>query len=172
MSKNKRTGRRTAEEILTELQRDPAYLKQIEERDRRRAERHAVAKQQILHVVSQLHSLGYTENSLEELVQHHAPLDQKLVLTLLDSLSQLTDESAIQSLIRTLAATKCSYPGQQLCRAFDATHNINLQWVIINTIALTRPEGIQEWLDNTLHNPYWRDVYTGLKNGTVHENHS
>ena len=43
--------------------------------------------------------------------------------------------------------------------------DINLQWVIINTLTLSRPKAIEEWLTSKLRDEYFSKTYLALKQG-------
>ena len=154
----------SAEELMKQLQNDPEYLRQEavrEEKWRRLEEADARLEKPIL---ADLDSASFNGESIEAVVRNHTPLPKEAVEILLRWLRALNEEDLegrsgharlAESVVRALAATRLSFDGRSLVDCFENTSDEGLKWAIANTIALTTPHSIDEWLSDKLQHGYW-----------------
>ena len=161
---SKRKGPMTAEELIKQLEGDAEYQLRRERNDQRQAKRaaeHARIEQPIL---ADLDTASFGGESIEAVVKNHAPLPKEAVEILLRWLKSLNQENLedrasharlVESVVRALAATRLSFDGRPLVDCFENTSDEGLKWAIANTIALTVPHSIDEWLTEKLKHRYW-----------------
>jgi hypothetical protein len=141
--------RRSAKRLLEEARADPAYRARLESK-LAQANRVLAAEQQLLH---DLATMGYRAESLQALIDQHAPLPAALAEALVQRI-QTTHETSIQeSLVRALGAARAPFDVQPLLRLFEETNSEALRWAIANTFAEVRPLVIRDWLLRALQSP-------------------
>jgi hypothetical protein len=162
MSKFK--GPMSAEELVKQLQDDPRFLREEAQREkkwRRLKEADARIESPIL---VELNFASFRGESIQAVVENHAPLPDEAVAILLRwqrTLNQqdLDDGSGharlSESIVRALAATTISFDGRPLTECFEKTSDESLKWAIANTIALKNPHSIDGWVVEKLKHPYW-----------------
>lgn len=153
---------KTAEQVMAELQLDATYQLRKQQAHLKRANKYVNTKKELKQVEQTLSESGFKVDDLNDLVRKFAPLDTVIVDILLGSLTHLKDERAAEMVVRALAATRQAYSGVALCDLFDKTHDDNLKWAIINTLATRNQTGIQDRLTQILTNDYWREVFNKL----------
>jgi hypothetical protein len=160
MSKKRR--RQTAEELMTELAKDPEFVRMRaakDERSRLRKERLDAIERPIL---ASLAEVGFAADSIEDLVKKFVPLPEAAVDMLLRCLRECHEDRIQESLVRALAATRIPFNGQALVDCFESTSDEGLRFAILNTIALARPNSIDDWIQKILQNEYRRKQLTDL----------
>jgi hypothetical protein len=143
----------SAEEFLAELERDPEYCQRRAARRKRFEERrklYAALEQPIL---ADLGTEHIEAASITDLIQRYSPLSSTICNVLLRWVARSTDARLLEMLIRALAAAGQRFDGRQLVKCYRETKDENLKWVILNTIAITKPHSIDEWLDMALKDP-------------------
>jgi hypothetical protein len=138
---------------MAELKQDPTHQKQRVERERIRAEGAAEVSRVTEPIIHALCDAGFAVGELEELVPRYAPLPDAAVSVLLHWLPKVHEERVQEMLARALAATTQPFDGGPLAAAFETTDSEALRWVIGNTLALTEPRGIGDWLLRKLADP-------------------
>ncbi len=138
--------RKTAAELMAELQADPTFRQWELEKER---ELQALEQQHarlIEPVLNRLREHSLRGNSIEEIVRNHAPLSADAIEVLLAALPKLNDDRAKESVVRALGAAGQSFDGRSLVDCFAQTQDERLKWAVVNTIALTNPHSIDDWL--------------------------
>ena len=151
-----------AEDLMAELQKDPEYLRHRAERDEKfQRLRHKYAELE-RPILEKLRSHGYQADSIADIVKNFAPLPSVVVAVILGALDTCEDGGVCESLVRALGAAAEPFDGRPLVMLYERTRDPNLQWVIANTIALTRPHSIDEWLRKARENPDLRSTLENL----------
>ncbi len=139
-------GYRTAEEIMRELQSDPEYCARMAERDaryRRKEARYAALEAPMFAELSQK---GYPCTTLQELMLKYAPLDETVTDILLRWLQKQEEPRLQEMLARALGASGVTFDASPLIRCFEAAFDEGVRGAVLNTIALAKPTGTEEWL--------------------------
>jgi hypothetical protein len=144
---------KTAAELMTELRADPAFRQRELEADLKRAHREQEYSNLLQPILSELQRRGFKGASLEEVLRAFAPLPTDAVEVLLSGFSAIDNVRVKESLVRALGAAKDSFDGQTLVACFQRTDDEALKWAILNTIALTSPESIDDWLAKVKDTP-------------------
>jgi hypothetical protein len=144
----------TAEELMTELMKDPAYVKKMKEKEARRNKRAEIAKALEQPILAKLSSCGFECNSINELVNEYSPLPATAVAILLSEVPLATDDGIRLELIRALGASAIRFDGRPLADCYDSQRDLNTRWVILNTIALAHPHSIEGWLEAARKDPW------------------
>lgn len=140
---------KTAAELMAELESDSEYVKKKKERDdsfQRLDEWYAHLARPIL---DQLHARGYVATSFEDLVKRYAPLAPQAISILLEHLEPGKDARHCERLVRALGAAQGPFDGTRLATCYEGTSDESLRWAIANTIALTHPYSIDDWITTT-----------------------
>jgi hypothetical protein len=146
-------GKKTAAEFLAELGGNLDLRRRERDRDRERAEREAEYARLEKPLLEQLGKIGVDAVSLADLVARHSPLRQEIVGVLRTALGQASDEGLQEAIVRALAASRESFPGDELLRLFESTRSETLRWAIANTLAEARPSVDFHWLADRLADP-------------------
>jgi hypothetical protein len=157
--------RKTAAELMAELQGDPAFRQRELEAEQERLRRERQNSLLLEPLSTKLREHGLQGASLEEIVQKSAPLPSKAIEVLLLGLSELGDARASEGVVRALGAAKEAFDGRLLVACFERTDDEGLKWAILNTIALTSPHSIDDWLEAT-HNTPRGETLRRLSDGT------
>jgi hypothetical protein len=139
--------RKTAEELMAALEGDPEYLQRKRVHNEKFQQLRSKYAELARPVLERLRGQGFEAETLEDLVRKYAPLPQGAVSIILECVEPGQDERHCESLIRALGATKCSFSGVRLAHVYDSTSDESLRWAIANTISLTRPHSIDEWIE-------------------------
>lgn len=145
---------KTAEELMTELNKNPEFLRRRAAKDKRRKEREEEFAQLERPVVERMRAIGFEAISITDAIKKYSPLPDKLVELLLDSIRQSSVVKLLEWLIRALAAARRPFNGQALIECYDKFNDIELRWVILNTIACAKPHSIDNWIQNASRDPY------------------
>lgn len=148
-----RKKRITAEELMAQLERDPAYVKRQAELADAHELREAEIALAMRPLLQRLAEQGYEVSDLRELVLRHAPLAPKVVDTLLEWLPKIEDGAIKEHIVRALGAAGAPFPGESLAELFDRSTSEGLRWAIANTIAEARPGGITDWVLERARDP-------------------
>lgn len=152
----------TAAELMAKLQSDATYQEREAEKDRAREQRQKSFEQSFRPFLTELHRLGLQGNSLQEIVKGHSPLPDDPVDVLLSALRSFSEPRLLESVVRALGAAAHSFDGRPLARCFESTDDEGLKWAIANTIALTDPHSIEEWLGELRNSPHWNKTLQEL----------
>lgn len=152
----------TAAELLAKLNRDPAYRRKIEERAKRQQQRKKAYDQMLAPYLRDINRRGYAGASLEEVIKNHSPLPPPIIQILLSSLVSLKEPRVLESVVRALAAADHSFDGKALVQCFESTNDESLKWAIVNTVALRRPTGTNQWETQLRNHPYWDKTFREL----------
>ena len=147
--------RKTAAELMSELEKDPAFLRRSAERQHRLDERQLKVDVALSPLIRNLNENGFPGSTLNEVVERNAPLPVNAVELLLACLPQLHEERSLESIIRTLGAASVTFDGRPLIECFQRSSDESVRWAVVNTIALTHPHSIDEWLNEKLRHEYW-----------------
>lgn len=144
------------EEQLRLIQLSKETEDELAARDSRLRKKWEDYDRQLKPVLNRLHELGLVAESLEEAVVRYAPLSDEIVQALMPAFDELTSENVVESLVRALCAAKNPYDGRPLEATFKKFKNaMGLQFAIVNTIAHSKPQNIDsfiEWIEN---HDYW-----------------
>jgi hypothetical protein len=141
----------TAGELLSRLQKDPAYVRMMQEKDAEMARNAAEFAALEAPILSDLHKIGVHVASIGDssLLAKYMPLSEAAVKLLLDWAPKAP--SRVQEcVVRLLAAVAKPYDGRPLAELFDRTESSHLRWVIANTFEAAGPLMIADWLDHKL----------------------
>ena len=152
----------TAAELMAKLKADPEFQQREAAKDRARDERRKALDELLKPFLSELHALGLHGDSLHEIVKAHSPIPAEGVDILLSALAALSDPRQLESVVRALGAAETIFDGRPLVRCFEATNDDALKWAIANTIALTHPHSIDDWLSELCKSPYWAKTLRDL----------
>jgi hypothetical protein len=144
----------TAEELMKELNNDPVYLAKRAAKETRINARFEALETQLQGCIEELNKGGFQGGSLEEVVKINAPLPFNAVKILLDTLARDIELGNKQRLVRALGATRIDFDGTILGQLFEDVRDESFRFVILNTIALTRPSGLDGFIDHI-----WSDEY-------------
>lgn len=153
----------SASELMKKLEQNPEYLAKKAKKEAAallRAQKYAEAE---LPFLEKLRLNGFSASSIIDMIKQYAPLPPSLITIILDSLDDTENDLVREWLIRALAAAKERFDGSKLTTLYDKTQNITLQWVILNTIAVTNPHSINEWITKNKENYYIRTNLDKLK---------
>jgi hypothetical protein len=157
--------RKTAAELMAELQGDPAFRQRELEAEQKRLRHERQISLLLEPLLTKLREHGLHGASLQEIVQKFAPLPAKAIEVLLLGLSELGDARASEGVVRALGAAKESFDGRLLIACFERTDDEALKWAILNSIAMTHPHSIDDWLAAT-HNTPLGETLRRLSDGT------
>lgn len=138
--------RKTAAELMDELNRDQEYCARRAssvQRLQQAEERHAELWQPYL---AELGRRGFPGETLPEIVLNHTPLPPTAIAVILDAVTALQDDRMKETAVRALGASDRPFDGTTLESTYNATSDEGLRWAILNTIALTNPSCIADWL--------------------------
>lgn len=135
-----------ADAFMKRLEANPEYAQRKAERTKRRADRALRARETVQPVIDDLRRQGVLVQSVQELIERHAPLSPDVVSILSDWLPKITDDQVREGLVRALGAASEPFDGSILVDCFNSTSSESLRWAIANTIAEVRPLGISVWL--------------------------
>jgi len=141
----KTKGKKTAAELMTELEADPAFREARAQRETEHAVRVDAYRRAAEPVMQDLQAIGIPVTSVDDLLRSWVPLSNEIAHVLLGHLAVSSFEPLQESLVRALAAAQ-PFPGRILVDLFEATPSENLKWVIANTMAMARPLGTSDWL--------------------------
>jgi hypothetical protein len=154
----------TAEELMNQLKSDPDFVRQEAAREEKWRQRREASTRVAAPVVTDLNKEGFDGESIQSIVENHAPLPARAIDILLKWLQLLSEQdledNSVQakladSVARALSATTLSFDGRPLANCFERTNDEGLRWAIANTIALTSPHSIDAWLTEKLKHRYW-----------------
>lgn len=145
----------TAAQLMAKLEADPGYRRRAAEKELVLREQEEVDRQAFKPCLDELHGLGFAGESLQILVKIYSPLPESAVRVLLSVLGQFSDPRHVESVVRALGAAAQPFDGRPLARCFESTDDESLKWAIANTIALSHPHSITEWLSELRKIPYW-----------------
>ena len=157
----KRPRRLTAEEVIAELSRDQAYLHRQQEKSRRIEKLEDEWQANFMPYLTAINRSGYQGDTLGDILSHNSPLDSTIVSVLLQAVGELHNPRDVEMVVRALAASGAPYDGTALANVFNTTDDESLKWACVNTIAMTSPTNLDEWM-GTL-SEYWSDVLGGCK---------
>lgn len=149
----KKKKRISAAELMAQLQQDPEFLALQEIKQMERTRQEAEFKELERPILEELQRIGVVVSSLSELPSRYAPISAEVVQILLRWIPVVTDEKIQEWLVRVLASTKVPFDGAPLIDLFEKTKSDNLRWVIANTLSLTHPTGVTEWVLKAAINP-------------------
>jgi len=152
----------TAADLMAELQSDTRYQQEARRREQAQQARQRVLVESLTPCVTALNALGLPGDSLQEITGSSAPLGEDAVAILLESLGGVPEPRAQESIVRALAASGVAFDGRALARCFESTDDPGLRWAIANTIALTHPHSIHDWLSELREAPYWEKTLREL----------
>jgi HEAT repeat protein len=159
---SKKKNRRTAEEVMAELEQDPEYVRRraaIDEKFRRLEDRDALLERPIL---AKLRSRGYVASSIKDALEKFAPLPPDLTEVLLRTLEACEDDRIRESVVRALGAAANPFDGRTLVKCYESTHDEGLRFAILNTIALSKVHSINDWLAKARRDPYLHKTLENL----------
>ena len=144
----------TAAELMAKLKTDPEFQRRESEKERLRLERQQEFEKTLQPYLRSLNSHGFKGESLQEIVKKNSPLSQQAVDILLTSLGAISEPLPLESVVRALGASANPFDGRPLVRCFEATNDDALKWAIVNTIVLSRPHSIDDWLSDIRKSAY------------------
>lgn len=162
MSKFK--GPMMAEELMKQLHSDPDFVRQEAAREEKWRRRREASVRAAAPVVADLNQAGFEGDSIQSIVENCAPFPASAIEILLEWVRSLNEEDLedksgqaklADSIVRALSATRLPFDGRPLTECFERTNDEGLRWAIANTIALTQPHSIDDWLSQKLKHPHW-----------------
>lgn len=145
----------TAAELMAKLEADPSFQRHSAERDKRFRMRESEHKKILAPVIASLNAIGLQGETIEAIAEKNAPFSSSAVAILISYIQSINEERVLESLVRALCVAEMRFDGRTLADRFDQTSDESLKWAIANTIALTRPHSIEEWLAQKLRHRYW-----------------
>ena len=145
----KRSAAKTAEELAA----DPDHQRHLAELARRMETRRAALEAELAPVLAELHRAGYTGETIRDVLNRHAPLPDDAVRILLHGLGRVEDAAARETLARAVGCARGPYPGSALTECFASTRDESLKFAIANTLVLSRPTGVEDWLVRAVESP-------------------
>jgi hypothetical protein len=158
----KKKRRQSAKEFMAELAADPEYVRMRAEKDEKSRQRKERLDGIARPILEKLRDAGFPAESIHDLVKTFAPLPEEAVDILIASLKSCLEEPIQESLARALGAAKTPFDGRPLAALFDSTSDESLRFAILNTIALARPNSIDEWIQKISQNEYRRKQLADL----------
>lgn len=155
--------RMTAVELMAKLKADAEYQRRDAEREESRKERQRTYDQALEPCLKSLRSFGLHGKSIQDIIKAYSPLPDVAVSTLLSSLTTLSEPRVQETIVRALGASRKPFDGRALVRCFEATDDESLRWAIANTIAITHPHSINDWLLELRKSPYWNKKLSDLE---------
>src|SRR6266849_3823927 len=165
--------RKTADELMAELESNPDFVRRSAEKQQRRQARAERVAAQERTIIERLRALGFELSEVSEAAGKYAPLPDEFVAVLLDAVRQYGDvkeytySNVLEMIIRALGAAGHPFDGRTLVECYEKNTDPTVRWVICNTISLARPTNIEDWIQKALANPQiaktLREV--GLKKG-------
>lgn len=143
----------SAAELMAQLQQDPNYLAQQAERERARSKREAIIKSEVAPILEDLRNVGVAVHEWADLSTHFLPLPGAAIRVLLSWLPRVSLDSVKEMVARALAGTLEPYDGSALVHAFEATGSDVVRWAVANTMAVSNPEGIGDWIVRAVTTP-------------------
>lgn len=150
---------KTADELMSELESNPDFVRRQAEKDQRRKARAERVAAQERPILERLRALGFDLSEVSEAAGKYAPLPDKFVEVLLDAVRQYAEvkeytySNVLQMVIRALGAAARPFDGRLLVECYEKNNDPTIRWVICNTIALMRPHHIDDWIEKALANP-------------------
>ncbi len=115
------------------------YLEDIEEAERP--------------VLESLKLIGIEIDDISDLINKYTDLPEDVVCVLLKWLPAIKQHNIQNMVIRAIGNTKCKYDGMPLATLFEKSDGIrNNRWAIANTIAISKPMHINEWVTTAVKN--------------------
>ena len=145
----------SAAQFMAELDSDPesvARRRVLEDSVAKRSQQMALVLQPVL---ADLSDAGYESANLNDLVERYAPLPQDVAKILRRWLSQISEPTVKEQIVRSLAASAERFPGTELVATFETATAESLRWAIANTMAESRPSGLERWLAGALSNEHY-----------------
>jgi len=152
----RKRGRMTADELNSELSRDTQYQARL----RQSAAHRNVVRAEELRLLEEIRRLGAHAESLEGLIQNHAPLPAEIANALLLYLQNNENSVLAESVARALGAAGETFDPAPLIKLFEESTSDPLRWAIANTFAELRPLRLASWL---------RSAVTDRNNGKARE---
>jgi hypothetical protein len=145
--------KKTAGELMAEMEADPDFQRRRAEKERRYAELAARFDEIERPIRDALRQIGVEGESIQEMTRRYAPLSAQIVEVLLDWLPRVKEDRVKESLVHSLGAAREPFDGRPLVEAFVSDRSDTLRWPIANTIAEARPFGITEWVIEAVQTP-------------------
>ena len=164
---SKQTGTVTAEELMNQLASNPEFIAMRAAKEQKRAELLQRINVTISPLLQKLADAGYAVDSISSLTSQYAPLSADIVIIVVGFLEGCNDDRIQEALVRCLAASKQPFDGTVLMKTYKATSSESLKFAILNTIALTRPININNWISELRRNDYVDKKLTDLGWGGV-----
>jgi hypothetical protein len=168
---------RTAEEVLRELQKDPAWVAARRADEQKRKQWAVEFRRLERPILEDLRAVGVVVTTIGNAKEweRYVPLQPEVVEVLVRWLDR-AHWKLKESLIRSLATAEKPFDGRPLVEVFEQILTEDLDeldfeearakadwgWVIGYTIAETRPHGITDWVIRTVQNPNLNKSREGL----------
>lgn len=137
----------SAEELMARLEADSEYRARMRAKATRRAEHEAECQAAERPVLEALAARGVFVGAIHEYVNTNAPTPAAVVEVLLEWLPRVKQHNILEMMVRAMAVPEKRFDGRVLTKLFEETQSrYDVRWVIANTIAAARPEGITEWV--------------------------
>ena len=138
---------------MSELAADPAFQRRENEKQQILLQREREYAQQLNPIMMQLWEHGLQGATLQDIVRNHAPLPMHVVDILLAGLVGLRDSRVQETVVRALGAAEHPYDGEPVVKCFDSTTDEGLRWAVLNTVAISKPHSIDDWLTTIAGTP-------------------
>lgn len=146
---------KTAGELPRESHQGPDFWKRESSRIKAQKEREAELIQIESPILEDLRKVGLNVDSVDDLLRlrwdTHAS-GKEITQILLRWIPVVSDLMVREMLVRALGGIKGSFDGRPLIDLFETTQSETRRWVIANTLSLTRPTGVAEWLTKAVVN--------------------
>jgi hypothetical protein len=148
---------KTAEELMADLEMNPEFLRRRAEKQanflRLQRQYEALDKP----ILKELATLGFPAQSVDDVSDRYAPLSDEIVGVLLRSLAACEDGRQCEMLVRAIATAKNRFDGRALTDCYDRIRDDeSVRWIILHTIATTKPHSIDDWLVKAQNSSYIR----------------
>ncbi len=150
----------TAAELMKEMAADPVISQRLKEKSARREKRTQASRAALEPVLRKAQALGFRGETIEDIVRNNAPLLPPLVAAFLSSLDGLEPRQQ-ETIVRALGAAERPFDAARLVDLFDRSGDHALKWAIVNTFALNKPHGTQQWLER-IRGTSWEKTFEEL----------
>ncbi len=149
------------------MEADPVVARRLREKADRIKRRTLASNASLEPVVRQANELGYPGDTVERILKLNAPLPRPLVDVLLSSLGSIKSlgPRERESIVRALGGAADAFDASPLIHLFNHAHDYALQWAIVNTFVLAKPNGIQVWFDQ-VKGTFWEKTFAALASKT------
>lgn len=160
---DRKHGEVTAEELMARLNNDPAFVLRRQQKEQRLAKARIAVEQASAGILEELTRLGYPCTSVSQIVQKYCPLPSIIADCIIRWIPKVDHDIVKEALIRALGAAEQKFSGRVLADSYDSfSHSIGVQFAVLNTIAMTHPTDIDDFISRIAESEHIRKQLKGL----------